>query len=150
MTLKAISVPHKRAYPARISEFTAPFWNALAKGAFISTRCLTCEHVTFPPKPVCPNCWSSDIQWQDLQTRGVLYSWTRVHAPPEAFAAESPYALGIVDLIEGTRLACRLVPHDEVAFGPGIPVEMVLLQYADGPMFAARPLGVQDKRSKLP
>jgi uncharacterized OB-fold protein len=140
MTLKAISVPHKRAYPARVSEFTTSFWNALAKGSFISTWCATCGHVTFPPKPLCPKCWSSDIQWKELETRGVLYSWTRVHAPPEAFAAESPYALGIVDLAGGTRLACRLLPHDEIDFDPGIPVEMVLLQYTDGPMFAARPL----------
>lgn len=140
MTLKIVSVAHERSYPARVSEFTAPFWNALAEGSFVSTRCGACGHVTFPPKPVCPDCWSSDVQWTDLATTGVLYSWTRVHAPPEAFAVESPYALGIVDLAGGIRLACRLLPHDDVDFEPGIAVEMVLLQYTDGPMFAARPL----------
>jgi uncharacterized OB-fold protein len=140
MTLKAVNVPHKRAYPARVSEFTTPFWNALAKGDLISTRCAACGHVTFPPKPLCPNCWSSDVQWKELGTKGVLYSWTRVHAAPKVFAAESPYALGIVDLANGTRLACRLLPYDDIDFEPGIPVEMVLLQYTDGPMFAARPL----------
>jgi uncharacterized OB-fold protein len=144
MTLKAISVPHKRAYPPRVSEFTTTFWNALANKKFVSTCCAACGHVTFPPKPVCPNCWSSDVHWKELETMGLLYSWTRVHAPPEAFAAESPYALGIVDLVGGTRLACRLRPHGNLDFEPGIPVEIVLLQYTDGPMFAARPVDASE------
>jgi uncharacterized OB-fold protein len=147
MTLPAISVPRKRSYPARVSEFTAPFWTALANGRFTSTKCTACGHVTFPPKPVCPNCWSSDIRWKELKTTGVLYSWTRVHASPEAFADESPYALGIVDLTEGVRLACRLVPDEHIRFVPGIPVEMVVLEYTDGPMFAARPLARGDEHA---
>jgi hypothetical protein len=140
MTLPGISVQRKRSYPARVSEFTAPFWKALAERRFISTRCTVCGHVTFPPKPICPNCWSFDVQWKELQTTGVLYSWTRVHAPPQAFADESPYALGIVDLTEGIRLACRLVADEQINFEPGIPVEMVVLEYSDGSMFAARPI----------
>ncbi|SDS47077.1 Zn-ribbon domain-containing OB-fold protein [Bradyrhizobium canariense] len=144
MSLKTIGLPYKRSYPARVTEFTAPFWGALAKGVLTSTRCEDCGHVTFPPKPMCPNCWSSRIQWKNLQATGTLYSWTRVHAAPEVFAKESPYALGIVDLVERIRLACRLVPRDGVDFQPGIPVEIVVLEYSDGPMFAARPLAQGD------
>ncbi len=141
MSLKTISVPYKRSYPARVTEFTAPFWEALAKGVLVSTSCDDCAHITFPPKPICPNCWSSKVRWKELQGTGTLYSWTRVHAPPEAFEKESPYALAIVDLAQRVRLACRLVPHEDVDFKPDIPVEIVVLEYADGPMFAARPLG---------
>jgi hypothetical protein len=39
-----------------------------------------------------------------------------------------------------SRRRRRLLPHDDIDFEPGIPVEMVLLQYTDGPMFVARPL----------
>jgi uncharacterized OB-fold protein len=90
---------------------------------------------------VCPHCWSADIEWSDLGTRGTLYSWTRIHAAPAVFSAEAPYAVGIVDLDEGIRLACRLVERDRRPPQIGQVVEMLVLRYRDGPIFAARALG---------
>lgn len=130
----------ERAYPPRHSAFTAVFWEALREGTWQTTRCGACGHATFPPKPVCPHCWSTDMQWAPLGARGRLYSWTRIHAAPAVFAAESPYAVGIVDLDDGLRLACRLVETDNIPWTPGMPVEMVVLSYEDGPLFAARPI----------
>ena len=71
--------------------------------------------------------------------KGLLNS--RIHAAPIAFASEPPYAVGIVDLANGVRVACRLPESESVALEPGIPVEMLVLQYEDGPLFAARPAG---------
>ena len=56
------------------------------------------------------------------------------------FAPEAPYACGIVDLDSGIRLACRLVERDDLPLKVGMPVEMLVLQYRDGPLFAARPV----------
>lgn len=133
-------LPHAgaRAYPPRHSAFTAVFWAALQQGIWQTTRCRTCGHATFPPKPVCPHCWSTDMQWAPLGKRGRLYSWTRIHAAPAVFMAEAPYAVGIVDLDDGLRLACRLVDTDNTPWTPGRPVEMVVLSHEDGPLFAAR------------
>jgi uncharacterized protein len=66
-----------RAYPPRHSAFTAVFWEALREGTWQTTRCGACGHATFPPKPVCPHCWSTDMQWAPLGARGRLYSCTR-------------------------------------------------------------------------
>jgi uncharacterized OB-fold protein len=77
------------------------------------------------------------MDWVEVSGRGRLYSATRVHAGPKRFAADLPYAVGIVDLEEGVRLVARLLGEA----GPehlDKPVELVVTQYRDGPLFAAR------------
>ena len=138
MSLVQLPVDAERAYPPRVSEFTRDFWSALDQGRWITTRCKACTRQTFPPKPVCPHCWSPDIEWSALETRGTLYSWTRIHAAPAVFSAEAPYAVGIVDLNAGIRLACRLIELDGRPSCIGQAVEMLVLRYRDGPLFAAR------------
>jgi len=138
--LNCVSVAGKRAYPPRHSDFTAVFWRALQDGVWQTTRCGACGNATFPPKPVCPHCWCTDMRWAPLGARGRLYSWTRIHAAPAVFSAEAPYAVGIVDLDEGLRLACRLMDTEDTTWTPGMPVEMLVLNHEDGPLFAARPI----------
>lgn len=138
--LSVVPVAGTRAYPPRRSAFTQTFWDALRDGLWQTTCCEACEKATFPPRPVCPHCWSDRVTWRALGARGTLYSWTRVHAAPAAFAREAPYAVGIVDLDEGVRLACRLVEAEGVELEPGLTMEMLVLQYEDGPLFAARPI----------
>jgi hypothetical protein len=139
-TLPRIPMPGSRAYPPRRSAFTQQFWDGLTDGLWQTSGCDDCGRLTFPPKPVCPHCWSTSVRWVPLKARGTLYSWTRIHAAPAVFAAEAPYAVGIVDLEGGLRLACRLVEPEGASFVPGMPVEMVVLAYEDGPLFAARAL----------
>lgn len=137
--LPALQMSGERAYPPRSSIFTQNFWNGLRDGVWQTSCCLDCRRQTFPPKPLCPHCWSSRVEWTPLSQRGVLYSWTRIHAAPAVFVNESPYPVGIVDLDTGVRLACRLVEVAGAALEPGINMEMLVLQYEDGPLFAARP-----------
>ena len=138
--LPMYTVGGKLSYPPRLSDFTQTFWNGLRSGIWQTTCCEDCAKVTFPPKPVCPHCWSPRVVWRPLGAKGTLYSWTRIHAAPAVFASESPYAVGIVDLADGVRLACRLMTTDSDQLTPGMPMEMVVLQYEDGPLFAARPV----------
>lgn len=103
------------AYPPRVTEFTRPFWDGLAAGTLSTTRCTGCGHMTFPPKPVCPECWASDLEWVELSGKGTLYSFTEVSAAPSTFAAETPYVLCLVDLDEGVRCLSRiLAPYDSL------------------------------------
>lgn len=73
-----------------------------------------------------------------MAPHGSLYSWTRVHAAPTAFASETPYGLGVVDLDDGLRIAMRLMvkPNDELRVGQRI--EVVVESFLDGPMFAGK------------
>lgn len=139
ISIPCIDVQGQRSYPPRVSAFTQTFWNCLAQGGWMTTCCQNCQKQTFPPKPVCPHCWSPRVDWSELSAHGTLYSWTRIHAAPTAFAGEAPYAVGIVDLDSNIRLACRLVERPGIDFKPGMPMEMVVLKFEDGPLFAARP-----------
>jgi uncharacterized OB-fold protein len=111
------------AYPPRVTPFTEPFWQGLNDGVLRTTRCRECSHMTFPPKPICPECWKSEVDWVDLSGRGTLYSYTEVSAAPATFADEAPYVLCLVDLDEGVRCLSRiLAPWD--ALRPDMRVKM--------------------------
>ena len=134
MSLPIIQTEGLRAYPPRMSDFTKSFWDGLTSGHFRTTCCDDCNRPSFPPKPFCPHCWSNKVSWIELTGRGMLYSVTTVHAGPAVFSADLPYKVGIVDLEEGIRIATKVL--DDTALDK--PVELVVLSYEDGPLFAAR------------
>lgn len=119
--------PQTLAYPPRVTEFTQPFWDGLAAGHLSSTRCTACQHMTFPPKPVCPECWGRDVVWERLSGKGSLYSFTEVSAAPATFADEAPYVLCLVDLDEGVRCLSRVLASWE-ELEPDQRVRMVVRQ----------------------
>ena len=139
MTLEIIPVARPRSYPPRVSKFTEPFWSGLADGRWQTTCCEACGKFTFPPKPICPHCWSDRMAWKDFSSRGTLYSWTRVHSAPKVFTVEAPYALCVIDLDIGLRIATRMIEQPGKEFECGIPMQVVVLQFEDGPLFASRP-----------
>ena len=138
--IPSVPMPGVRPFAPRVSAFTRPFWEALAQGRLISTHCAHCKLVSFPPRNICRACWGQDLPWVDLATHGTLYSFTRVHVAPGAFRADTPYAIGIIDLNQGPRLMCRMVGELSTQHLDG-PVQMLVLQYDDGPLFGARMIG---------
>ena len=137
-TLQIVKRTGSRPFPPRISAFSRPFWEALATGRLISTSCNACRRLSFPPKPICRGCWSEDIAWRDLASRGTLYSYTRIHVLPRAFVDDGLNDIGIIDLTDGVRLMCRLI-GDGDEFQADMEMVMVILMYDDGPLFAAKP-----------
>jgi uncharacterized OB-fold protein len=138
MTLFSIHRDSNHPYPPRVTEFTRPFWDALKGDRFLTTRCKACAAQTFPPKVICPHCWSTDLDWVEPGIVGTLYSWTRVHAAPAVFVDLAPYALGIVDLACGIRLACPIVADQDLRCD--MPIELMSIKYKDGCQIAARPV----------
>lgn len=140
MSTVAMTAGMARPFPPRVSSFTRPFWDALAQGRLVTTRCAACGSLGFPPRNVCRACWGRDLRWVPLSPTGTLYSYTRVHVAPEAFRQDGAYAIGLVDLDDGVRLMCRLL-GDPTPADLDQRVEMVVLSYSDGPLFAARRCG---------
>lgn len=136
--LSAIRAEGVRPFPPPRSDFTVHFWEGLKERRFLATVCDGCKRFSFPPKPFCPHCWQRKVRWQALEPRGVVYSATVVHAAPKVFRAQAPYHVGIVDLDEGVRIATRLLDAPQGLAVMGKPVELVTVEYDDGPLFAAR------------
>lgn len=138
--LPSIRLSGTRSFAPPQTAFTRTFWDALREHRFLTTRCDTCARMTFPPKPFCPHCWGRNVQWTDLRTQGIVYSATTVHATPKVFQGETPYAVGIVDLADNIRIATRVLHEGSVQDVIGAPCELIVTEYEDGPLYAARVL----------
>ncbi len=135
MTLPVIQSTLRRPLAPQPTLFSRPFWQALDEGRLTTTRCGSCEALTFPPREHCPRCGHRDARWVQLSGSGVLYSCTRVHAAGGAFAAFAPYSVGIVDLDEGLRILARVMP-DASALPLDSRVQVAVIRHADGVLFA--------------
>ena len=133
MTLEIVKVAGARPIAPRVNLFTERFWSALAAGRFETTRCTNCQRISFPPKAHCPGCGSRNIEWVEIGGRGRLYSATIVHQSAAVFGTE-PFTAAIVDLECGVRLVTRLIDAAPL----DAQVELVVLSFDDGPLFAAR------------
>jgi len=97
-----------RAYLPRITQFNRPFWEGLKEKVFRTTRCQDCQAVSFPPRSLCPECFSDRYEWTRLSGEATLYSFTKHEIVPRAYIKEAPYITAMVDLSEGPRLLCRI------------------------------------------
>lgn len=116
------------------SAFSRYFWERLTAGELVTTRCGACGDVRFPPRQTCSACGAKEPQWAALATEGVVYSRTRIHAALPQFPA--PVDAAIVDLDDGVRLVCALLDYDSCPLDAR--VELVAVNYEDGPLLAAR------------
>ncbi len=135
--LPEVRMPGPRPFAPRVSGFTQPFWQGLDEGRLLSTRCKTCGQQSFPPRKLCRACWSTSLEWVELSSTGLLYSFTRIHVAPQAFRSDAPYAIGIIDLERGPRLMCRLIGEIRPEH-MGASMKLLALRYDDGPLFGAR------------
>ena len=88
---------------------TQPFWDACRRHELRVQRCDGCGRVRFPPRPACGVCGSFEARWIRCSGRGMVYSFTVVHPPTlPAFAADVPYAAGLVVLDEGVFMLGRI------------------------------------------
>jgi uncharacterized OB-fold protein len=104
------------------------FWAALDDGTLLVSVCGSCGHRWLPPLATCPQCASRDVTSAPSAATGSLYSWTVVHmAADPAYAAETPYTVGLVELDDGTRLYGRIVgvAHDHLRDGLRLDVRVV-------------------------
>ena len=89
------------------------------------SRCANCERTFFPPRKLCRDCLSSDLETYLYTGSGTLYSYSQMTQSPRGFANIGPYAVGMVKLDEGPIIMAQLTDVDGVELRIGMPVEMV-------------------------
>ncbi|GAA4553698.1 Zn-ribbon domain-containing OB-fold protein [Pseudonocardia xishanensis] len=90
---------------------SGPFWAALDRHEIVAQRCRDCGMVRWPIAETCPRCLGSPAVWERLPSEGRVWSHVEyVRAFHPAFAAETPYVIALVDVVEGVRLPGRLLP----------------------------------------
>jgi uncharacterized OB-fold protein len=132
------------ARPAPIvTEDSAVFWDAADDGRLVAQRCAKCGRLRHPPRPMCPECRSLDVETVELSGRGALYSYALLHHPQHP-AFDYPVFAALVDLEEGVRLVSNLVGVERDDIRIGMPLQAEFVETDGGhriPVF--RPVPVQ-------
>ncbi|MBM4467029.1 MAG: Zn-ribbon domain-containing OB-fold protein [Chloroflexi bacterium] len=91
----------------------------------VGTECLSCGAKQFPPRPVCPDCHSKEVQPLTFSGQGEVYSYSTVFQAPLGYEEFIPYTVALVKLKEGPLVTAQLtdVDNDEVRIG--MKIEMV-------------------------
>jgi hypothetical protein len=80
------------------------FYKLMAEKKLMAAKCKRCGRLLLPPRPMCANCHSKDLEWTRLKGEGKLLTYTVIHVAPKQFQSMIPYAVGIVKLDEGPQL----------------------------------------------
>jgi uncharacterized OB-fold protein len=115
---------------------TSRFWDALAEGKFVTTKCHDCGAVSFPPQADCPNCMSSNSEWVDLGTEAELLTFTYVQITPPSFVDKDPYVVAIGRLREGgVNVLAWVEGADPSSLKPGTRLRIETRKDSRGPYY---------------
>jgi len=124
-------------YPLEDSKTTeiSQFFQNLKQGQLTTTKCKKCSQLLWPPRIVCPNCFSNELEWVDLGSEGELYAFTEVRiGAPLGFVQDAPFCVGIVK-ISGLLISSRIdnAKYDQLKIGDKLQLKIVELE--DGRAF---------------
>ncbi len=113
---------------------SAPFWEGLRENRIRVQRNPRTGVYQFPPQWMCHDDQSFDVEWAEVEPRGVIYSWTRVwHPVHPALKDACPYVVVVVELPHagGVRMLGNLLGDPRQDIRIGAPVEAVFEHHND-------------------
>ena len=125
-------------WPVEAKEFNRiwPFYENLKQGRFTTTKCKDCGHVAYPPRVICPKCYSENLEYIDLPKKGkVIVCSAEEKGVPLGFQAPLIHAVIDLGVNPVKRLLTRIInckagelkEGDEVQLAvfevPAIPIE---------------------------
>ena len=120
-------------------EPSVPFFSGALRGELMLLRCGTCgtfqsptAYLGVPLRPRCVTCFSGDLGWALSSGRATLYSFAVMHQVyDEAFAADIPYNIAVVETDEGVRLTSQVVDCAGDELEIGMPLEATFERLSD-------------------
>ena len=85
---------------------------ALKQNKVLGLKCKQCGTVTVPPKMVCRQCASPDMEVVELKGTGKIQTFTTCNVAPEGRENEVPYTILLVELDEGPWIMGNLTGID--------------------------------------
>lgn len=102
--------------PTRLAPIVTPdakfFWEAADREELVCQRSRATGKFLFPPRPMCPDTHSVDIEVAQLSGRGKVVSWVKPVHPP-AFGFKEPPTVAVIELEEGVRFVTNVI---DIAF----------------------------------
>ncbi|MDD3885211.1 MAG: OB-fold domain-containing protein [Gallionella sp.] len=116
-----------------ITAETAEYWASCARHELQIQRCLECGTCQFFPRIMCTACSGKSLRWVRASGRGQVKSFTIVRrAVSEAYAAEVPYVVALVELEEGPTMMSNVVVGNVDEIRIGMPLEVVFDDWPEG------------------
>ncbi|MCA1961102.1 MAG: zinc ribbon domain-containing protein [Desulfomonile sp.] len=115
-------------FPQQSREFNQiyPFFEHLKEGRFTTTKCRECGAEPFPPRVLCPECLSTNLDWIDWPTVGTVVEVTEeVVGVPLGFG-KPPLVHALVDLQGKRTFFVRIINCREGELKPGDQVKLAV------------------------
>jgi uncharacterized protein len=112
-----------------ITHDNAAHYRGRLEKQLLVNRCDDCGVWHAPPKPVCPECWSSRVIPTPVSGDGTIFMNIFLHQGPPAPGVDysSPYPVVTVELEEqvGLRFTATIVnaDHDQIQIGKAVRLE---------------------------
>ena len=85
---------------------TQSWWEACGDGRLSVRHCKACGQNHFPPRTICPYCFSDDTEAREVAGTGQIYSFSVMRR------AAKPYVLAYVTLDEGPTVMTNIATPD--------------------------------------
>ncbi len=109
-----------------MTEYSRPYWEAARQHRLTYQRCRTCGSIQFPFQSLCRSCQGNDLAQDVSSGRGTVYTFSTVYrAASEAFKADLPYTVALVELAEGYMMLSNIVEIEPEDVAIGLPVEVL-------------------------
>ena len=111
------------------------FFKNLREGQLTTTKCKSCEKLLWPPRIVCPECLSDELEWFELGSEGEVYAFTEMRlGAPLGFVQDAPFCIGMVK-ISGLLISARIddAKYEDLKIGEKVQLKIVELE--DGRVF---------------
>jgi uncharacterized OB-fold protein len=124
-----------------VRPFTAAAFNQyIVEHKLMASRCKKCGSLYVPPRAICPNCHSEELEWTETSGQGKLSAFTVIYSGPtfmmeQGFDRKNPYVSGIVELEEGTRISARITGVNMAAPAEikiGTPLNVDFVEFGEG------------------
>jgi len=104
---------------------SARYWREIPQRyRYEAGKCTKCGTVYFPPRLICSECKSRDMEAVHLPSEGAIYTFTTIQVPPSQFSDEAPYVVGIIEMDGGVRVTGQIVDCKPEALKVGDKVKM--------------------------
>ena len=89
------------------------FEQFLNEEKLMGSRCKNCDVLFAPPRPLCPKCCGTEMEWVEMEGKGKLVTFTSISVGPQFMIDEghdrnNPYITGVVRLEEGVNVVARI------------------------------------------
>jgi uncharacterized OB-fold protein len=92
----------------------ASFIQFIKEKKLMGTRCRISGSLFLPPRAICPECYSNQMEWVELGGKGVLAAFTIIYSGFKNKDTHEylPYCTGIIELEERVKISAIILGLD--------------------------------------